>query len=824
MSGFSTFNPSAMSAELLEATFAEREPLAERLVEIFEESARGASKHNALLVGPRGIGKSHLVALVYNRLKAKRDLADRLAIAYLREDEWGINSFLDLLLRMVRAISQEEGVDHIANLALDLSGLNPAESERRVWTSLQHILGDKTLLLIIENLDSVFAKIGEQGQRRLRAVAQTYPKLAIFATTPALFSGVSTQVSPFYGFFEVIHLRPLSREGAITLLKKLAIWNKDEPTAAFLGSPMGRARVRAVQHLAGGNHRIFVLFYEFLSQDRSENLVAPLLKTVDALTPYYQSQMSLLSPQQQKIVNFLCEYQRPATVTTIARDCLITPQTAASQLRHLLKDRYVRADRIGRESFYELAEPLLRICVEAKSHDGRPLDLLVEFIRFWFSREELELRISSTAGNDSGFPYFVAALKEYDAHDTHTHLTPEIAALCAALSRANDQRDRLNTQALELAELSKIAEDWSHYARGMEWLAKESEAIATLESALNRHPESVEVLGPLAALHAKTGTDKRAEELIDRAIGLARNEMMPSLLIQKGIVLTRVKRHRDALAAFDQAIQLDPSLAPMAAINKAAILDRLEQYEAVCETLRPHLYLADRVPHMFLCYGEALLACGKPKEALEYLQKAATGNEWDSRARANLGVALIALEQYDEALTAIDRAIDLDATIRPRLALFRCDTLLGLNKHAEAVETVTPEDLSHTVFHRLLKLLNRRPRQEELEHELVLLRKGHDSEVWQEAFRGGLIEFASFCKDFDSPEDLDAIATWNGAIQQLFADQEEFSLLSKLFNVLTRVKVLKERKALLELPREQRRLIMDKDEEVEDLPLPKTIM
>ncbi|HEV7522383.1 MAG TPA: AAA family ATPase, partial [Candidatus Angelobacter sp.] len=72
-----------MSAELIEGSFVQRKALAERLVDIFEQSALRQSKHNVLLVGPRGIGKSHLVSLVYRRLKAKPVGLDKLCIAYL---------------------------------------------------------------------------------------------------------------------------------------------------------------------------------------------------------------------------------------------------------------------------------------------------------------------------------------------------------------------------------------------------------------------------------------------------------------------------------------------------------------------------------------------------------------------------------------------------------------------------------------------------------------------------------------------------------------------------------------------------------------------
>src|SRR5207249_6711359 len=103
----SHFTPSLMSAETLEAIFVQRGPLAQRTVELIRDSALTPAKHHSLLIGPRGIGKTHLVALIYHRLRGMSDLHDRLRIAWLREEEWGVGSFLDLLVRLLRAALAE---------------------------------------------------------------------------------------------------------------------------------------------------------------------------------------------------------------------------------------------------------------------------------------------------------------------------------------------------------------------------------------------------------------------------------------------------------------------------------------------------------------------------------------------------------------------------------------------------------------------------------------------------------------------------------------------------------------------------------------------
>ena len=81
----SRFTPSLMQPEDLEEIFVQREELAQHIVELIRDSALTLSKHHTLLIGPRGIGKTHLVSPIYHRVSKMDDLRDRLLIAWLRE-------------------------------------------------------------------------------------------------------------------------------------------------------------------------------------------------------------------------------------------------------------------------------------------------------------------------------------------------------------------------------------------------------------------------------------------------------------------------------------------------------------------------------------------------------------------------------------------------------------------------------------------------------------------------------------------------------------------------------------------------------------------
>jgi len=64
---------------------------------------------------------------------------------------------------------------------------------------------------------------------------------------------------------------------------------RDRELASFIQTPRGQARIRAAHHLAGGNHRIWVIFSQFLSRKSLDALGEPLTRALDDLTPYYHA-------------------------------------------------------------------------------------------------------------------------------------------------------------------------------------------------------------------------------------------------------------------------------------------------------------------------------------------------------------------------------------------------------------------------------------------------------------------------------------------------------------------------------------------------------
>ena len=385
----SSFNPSTSDEKTLEALFVVREDLAQRIIRGISESAKTGDKHQFLLVGPRGIGKTHLVSLLYHRVKKYDSLADILRIAWLPEDHY-LAGYNDLLMLILKQLQKEYGLVELEQALETVLDLNDArKAEFALEQLLLDYLAGKTLLLIAENFNELLSNLQETGQRKLRAFIQNNPVITILATTTSL-NEIEERKDTFFGFFKVHRLDSFRLNQAMTLLLHLAKHANNKELIKIMNSSTGRARIRAVDYLAGGNPRIYVILFDFLTHDSLDNLVQPFMKLIDSLTPYYQSRMDKLSPLQRRIIDILRQLKGAVTVKQIARQAMNSSQTISSQLGKLVKLGYViQADSRGRSNYYEIREPLMRLCLEVKEQRGRNVELFVEFLRVWYTENEL---------------------------------------------------------------------------------------------------------------------------------------------------------------------------------------------------------------------------------------------------------------------------------------------------------------------------------------------------------------------------------------------------------------------------------------------------
>ena len=389
----STYTPSNTDPELLKRIFVQREKLLERIVDRLSRSMTTGDKHHILLIGPRGCGKTNLVSLAVWELQKNPQLADCMRIAWLGEDD-SFTGLIHLAFGIASQLAKEYPKEFPADFKTAVRGLPNDDAALAVLQSTVGRLGARNLLLVTENMDQTFHSLGDSGQKKWRAFLQETRKIATLATAQQLFSGVSDRKEAFFGFFDIQHLKPLSVDEAVELITRISVEHSNRELIRYLKSAEGQFRIRALHYLAGGNHRMYVLLSEFLTKESLDDLVAAFDSLANDMTPFFQERIRALPDQQRQLVQCLCDAQGALTVKEIASETFIDERVCSKQLGNLREKGYVRSEKRGKESYYDISEPLMRLCLEVKNQHGRPLRLLARFLRAWFPVTELESKLN----------------------------------------------------------------------------------------------------------------------------------------------------------------------------------------------------------------------------------------------------------------------------------------------------------------------------------------------------------------------------------------------------------------------------------------------
>lgn len=636
----SRFSPNRTAPQVLEAIFVQRHHLADTWLERLRDSILTDVKHHLLAVGPRGCGKSHLVALLVGRLRQDPALLEKVRIAWLPEDEI-TPSFWKFLLRILRALNAEYGAEIPPPPHTQIAEAN---TERRTSLLIDYLLeklNGRVLLVVVENLDEVLRGLKMEGQRRWRAFLQEHPVATTLATTQGITNDLSKRDRPFFNFFQLEHLRSLSADEALELLQKIAGQMGNQGLLAFLRTPTGRARVRAIRHVAGGSHRVFIILSEFATAENMDDLVTAFEELLDELTPYYQERLRWLPDQQREIVELLCRQIRTMPVKEIAASLFLTEQTAAAQLKSLRDKGYVVSHSVGRESRYELGEPLMRLCIEVKNPQREPIRLIVEFLRVWYDQTTIASRLEGLPSDaDLERLYFEAVLDECARNIPG----PVDAALERDVAEARKSGD-LEEVAKVLVDFVAMSTDSSKCidcACELHQLLKHKEALVACERAIDITPKSVNAWCKKIQILTDIGKLEDVLAACERAAELIPDDFVALLL--KSTVLSKSGDPKAALVSLDRAIA-----SPLA-----------EEYRSTLLTLRSRI----------------LLQLGHRAEAAALLDTAIELDPLNPFPLVQKGVLLREQGSLAKALTALDRALQLkpvDLAARKIRACMRFD-------------------------------------------------------------------------------------------------------------------------------------------------------
>lgn len=375
--------PANMPPDLLNQIFVQRERLLQQILDRLAISMSSNNKHHILLVGAPGIGKTHLAALAVARLKQNPHLADSMRIAWLGEED-AFSGLIHLAIAIAQDLADSYPSEFPRDFKAEFRGLPHDDAALAILhRTLQH-LHNRHLLLVTENLDQTLQGIGDSGQKKLRAFLQETRRIATLTTATQLFNDVSNRNQPFFGFFDIKHLAILSQNETALLLRKIATAQKNDELLQFLDSPLATYRINALHHLAAGNPRVLTTLAEFLTPELLDDTSTALERLAESILPRYQEQIRSLPNQQRQLIQTLCRAPGAITVKEVAEETFIPVGNCSKQLGNLKSKQLVRSEQCGKESYYELADPLMRLCLNLQNRFIQPFRKTTRFLKAWF--------------------------------------------------------------------------------------------------------------------------------------------------------------------------------------------------------------------------------------------------------------------------------------------------------------------------------------------------------------------------------------------------------------------------------------------------------
>ncbi|MDB5387719.1 MAG: tetratricopeptide repeat protein [Planctomycetaceae bacterium] len=571
-----------MDPLLLKRIFVQREGLLNQIVVRLSASMTTGDKHHILLVGPRGSGKTHLVTLAVWELKRKQELSDAMRIAWLGEDDI-FSGLIHFAFAIAKSLAEEYPDEFPADFKSPVRGLPHDDAALAVLNSVIKHLQHRHLLLITENLDQTFDSLGDTGQKKLRAFLQETRRIATLATTQQLFAGVSSRKEAFFGFFDTHHLEPLTVDDAQQLIRKIAVEQQKTDLIQFLNSNQARYRIRALHHLAGGNYRMYVLLAEFLTRETLDDLVAAFETLAEEMTPYFQERMRSLPDQQRQLVQCLCDAEGALTVKEIAEETFIAEGNCSKQLGQLKTKGFVRSEKRGKESYYDMAEPLMRLSLEVKNQRGRPLKLVTRFLKAWFPEEKLQSSLKLVSNRSRSAEYCKVALQSDDSFEAiiNLKLTGEIDQKMEAgdYHQAITLADELsvsdpNAGLFYRASASRNMSDWNSALAALTEIINQTDLSAVQKSnaLVNRGATYGQMGDTQAELENYTTVIEMSEAPVDQ---------QANALVNRGVTYGRLGDTQAELADYTSVIEM-----PNVPVNQKAraLFNRGVTYSQVGDT------------------------------------------------------------------------------------------------------------------------------------------------------------------------------------------------------------------------------------------------
>ncbi len=662
-----TFGAKSVKPEILEKTLTERKQTVDEIEKNCTIKTEKLTTCQSLIIAPRGSGKTHIIKVLYHRLKNNRNISDKLVIAYMSEDEVGINNFTDLMVSMIRSFVRYrvEGSEILEDQIIEASLIKDI-NKRAVFVKniILNFVKKRIVLLLIENFDKILASLGIKGQRSLRDFIHQYNNLSIIATSQNLIANLQDSKSPFYNFFNIFQLQKLDFNETVKFLRAVAIMEGREELVKEIGKQEFVGKLKAIYELTEGNHRLLVTFYSFLKADFKSELSGIFIKVMNDLKPYYEQFINVLPPQQQKIVKHLSLNRRAIGGKEIAIACFIEPNVISKQLSLLFDRGMIDKTKSGKDVYYELKEPLMRICFEISDNPDDISKLFVDYLSAYYDKQLIKKKYIKYRYGAKFQDDEIKNKYENEARMYHLALSKPEQEKMSFAHPVFDEIENVTEldsiiQTSDKGTLKQIDLTYKDFIKGIELLDnnKYNEAIKSFQKVVDLNPKNDKAFNNMGIAFYYMGKYEEAIKNYQKVIDL--NHEDDIAYNNLGVAFDEVGKYEEAIENYQKTIDLNPKK-DKASYNLGVAFDEVSKSEEAIENYQKTIDPNPKKDKAFYNLGLAFDNMGNYKEAIENYQKAIDLNPKDDTAFVNLGNAFDDMSKTEEAIENYQKAIDLN--------------------------------------------------------------------------------------------------------------------------------------------------------------------
>jgi len=403
LSQIGLYNPQRLNDETIEQIFVVRTGIFKQLMEkLQKEKPKGIPQHY-LIIGQRGMGKTTLLKRIEVELR-KKEFSEGFIPLLLPEEQYNLKNLAEFWLNSLDALADtlefEKHSGEVQQVDAKVKQLQQIPDKSKLAKDAFQFLKSFCLtlnrrpVLLIDNMSLIFDRMGKEEQHTLRAWLMQNGAPILLGASATTIEDTFNYGAPFYDAFQIHHLKKLSFDELVEIIKNLAKLTQEETILAELQSRI--ARLKTLHQLTGGNPRTATMLFRVIIKGFSKEINDDLEALLDEITPLYKARFEELPTQLQVIVDAIALNWDPILIEQLRKETRYENNQLSPQLKRLTEAGWIEkiVTHEGKGFAYQISERFFNIWFlmrRSSRRQKRELYCLSKFLESFYGEEIIEI-------------------------------------------------------------------------------------------------------------------------------------------------------------------------------------------------------------------------------------------------------------------------------------------------------------------------------------------------------------------------------------------------------------------------------------------------